>query len=1200
MRSDSLESPYRPIALDIGAEEKARMDEGSTWRPDWLRPFVLAIFSGLFSGATVALFIMLCYSHKNDGLFRTESKFTFVWRFGPTAVFAIVAGLWARVELQSQRYMPWIVLCKRQSTSDVDYTLDYTSMMSPTLIYQSLRRKHFLVFLTTLVSLLLKIQIVLVPSLYQLGKAGVSQSTPVRILDTFKASDEESETANRASSTLALNNSSAYYVARAIHDFNSTYPFGVTEDAAFQLFEPRGSTDAQITVLVDGFFTDMHCLKLESFKVLPPTSSFNLTLNFEGCHDIPHRIQEKNEETAWEIGPPLNRGRACRNIPQQNPQYIFSAVTMRGTSENPSPAEIVAFAAVLCSPTAWTSKVEVVDDGIISSLSLPAKESRTPHNVDVWAMIERSLPIKLGSTASTGLTDYSFNHGYFKYGPAGVWAQFQSKSKAANDQSVLLNTTEVLYESMIGLVRKFGPLAGHYSLRRDENAEAMGHKQTQVDKLKIRYRIGYPMTSLFALITSISIFILIRYREETTIWNRNPATVLGNMLFFHNRGQLVDHKSYFEQKHTEAWRGQSRFVPAILRIWVQTAFTFAILVIIAILLHTMKLSEAKNGLPATEGDNHLLWTSLPTLIMLGVSLYTASFNASLRGLFTLYSLSEGPCHPHQLETTLLDMLGLRALFIAVRRKAWPVSLSQVLASLCAILTTIASTLFTVESVPKRVEFQLRQESWFGERPSETNAQYYWNNRALVGSMALLKGANLTYPENTFRDLAFPVIGDLPPSVVGVSEGTPVEVTLPGATLVARCESQALSTSNPAENDPAWLYTVQIPVTCSDGTSDIMNTSVARPNTPSQSSKDYYLAYSEILGFEGSNNNSPVCGLEASHNHSVLDSAPSVSKVYFWGNWDFERHDLGSFQAWQCRYSWEKVMVSVDMVIINGKLMINHNNPPRPDRSTLEPWTPPISVPYLDPQADGIGAEELGNAFPEVTQSLESKSWFNAFNILVPPYGQVPLEAFRDANQRWKILEALNSNRALLSAQIINIENRLSVKEMSPQGLEPLSAVLIDNDVRRLVQNPTSTYLLVGILGIVGIVHLFMLFSSVLRRFTGWRKGLLDMDVRGLAPDGFSSIAMMAALLDGSNFSTHSPKTSQNRLREEASDMLSPFRFRMGWFRRESDQVRHFTIGVVDDDDFSFLGSKEDWEKWEASEGEEGPDNECIATSTFTD
>ncbi|KAI3550388.1 hypothetical protein CABS03_05565 [Colletotrichum abscissum] len=270
-------------------------------------------------------------------------------------------------------------------------------------------------------------------------------------------------------------------------------------------------------------------------------------------------------------------------------------------------------------------------------------------------------------------------------------------------------------------------------------------------------------------------------------------------------------------------------------------------------------------------------------------------------------------------------------------------------------------------------------------------------------------------------------------------------------------------------------------------------------------------------------------MQAFHNRSVLVSAPSVSNVYLWGGSDYSTTDVESLQAWKCRYSsWERIMVSVEMVSANGKLVLDNTNPPRPDRSTSTPWKDHIPVPFLDPQTDGLEAESCGSAFPEVARTQGLVSYFNASNILIAPYGQVPLEAFGDPQQSWKILEALKYNCALLSAQILNIENRLRVEEMQNEELEPLSAVLMNNNAKRLVQNPTTTYLLVGILSFVGIIHIFMLFSSALRRFTRWRKGLLDMDVQGLATSGFSSIAMMAALLDSSDFAKHNPEDSYNK------------------------------------------------------------------------
>ncbi|KAK1490707.1 hypothetical protein CTAM01_10633 [Colletotrichum tamarilloi] len=1176
----SLEYLGRPAALDISVEEKALVHEDPTWRPAWLRPFVLATFAGLFSCAAVALLIMLCYSHKNDGLFRTGSTLTFWWKFGPTAVLTLVAGLWTRVELQSQIYMPWIVLRQEEHDGGNGSDLDYTSMMTPALLYHSLRRKHFLVFSTALVSLLLKIQVVLMPGLLHPGQAQVSGSTPVQVLDAFRAgvlwaTDEDLGTEDEALSEYRSFNT--YYTARAIKDYNLSYPFGLTGDAAFQLFVPRGSPNAPITVRVDGFFTDMHCLKLETFEVQQATDPMRLgfILNFEGCLDVPIELP-KEEGIIWGLYTPLNDDRPCRSLPQENPQYVFST----GTLELPSIQEwsqqnvkVVAFAAVICSPTAWTSEVEVVDNGISTELKKLEDQSQTPLDVAVWTMLDISMPITFEPGFDFSLYS-SDDEGDFGYGPAGVWAHLQNE--ATDGRTGILNTTDALYDSMIGLTRKLGPIAGHYCLRHNESAEIMGDERRQVVKLKVVGWIGYSMVVVFALIASINIFVFIRYNQCTKVWNRDPATVLGSILFFQAHQQLIDQKIRFDEKHTDSWQDQSGSVPVTLRKLVQTAFSIVVIVMIATVLYTSKLSNANIGLLPIENDNQLLWTSLPTLIVLGIALYTTSFNSSLRGLFVLHILSKEPCSSQQLDIALLDMLGPQALYSATRRKAWLISLSQFLASLCAFLTTIASTLFTAEYIQERVEFKLKQQSVFGNRPLKSGEQHYWNNRVSVGSLVLQKGENLTYPENTFGDLAFPSIGNLPPSIAGLdrmAEGTHIEMYLPAATLMASCEnhSQALSIANTTDGRDVE-FDVRIPVTCSNGTSDIMRCNVIGWR-PSKYHGEPRIVYAQSLGF-GLDEYS-LCGVESSSDDDALVSAPSITQVYFWGVFDTQKSDFSLLQAWQCQYSWAKVMVSVDMISTHGKLVINHNNPPRPNRSTLVPWESSLLVPFLQPDDDGA-SYVYGSAFPKVEftpKPLGSSS--QAFNILLPPYGKVSFEAFSDLEQSWDIVEALNYDRALLSAQLLNLENRLGVEEMPSEELELLNAVLINNNAKRLFQNPTSTYLLVGILSIVGTVHIFMLLSSVLRRFTTWRRGLLDMDVKGLAPDGFSSIAMMAALLDSSKFEKHVPEDSHKLSKEDLYDRLSSMRFRMGWFRRESDRTMHFTVGVMDDDDFRFVGNKED-------------------------
>ncbi|KAK2773620.1 hypothetical protein CKAH01_13538 [Colletotrichum kahawae] len=152
----------------------------------------------------------------------------------------------------------------------------------------------------------------------------------------------------------------------------------------------------------------------------------------------------------------------------------------------------------------------------------------------------------------------------------------------------------------------------------------------------------------------------------------------------------------------------------------------------------------------------------------------------------------------------------------------------------------------------------------------------------------------------------------------------------------------------------------------------------------------------------------------------------------------------------------------------------------------------------------------------------------------------------------------------MSAQIANLENRVDVDEDSPplsvpsDSLSQMDASVIDYSRRRLVQNQTATYFLVGILGTVAVAHLSTLFFAMTRRLLGWRRSSLDMDLRGLAPENFTSLYMTSALLIPSNAIQHMP--SQPLSKVETLEQLRGVKFRLGWFYRENDQTKHLTIG----------------------------------------
>ncbi|KAK1701018.1 hypothetical protein BDP55DRAFT_640178 [Colletotrichum godetiae] len=84
-----------------------------------------------------------------------------------------------------------------------------------------------------------------------------------------------------------------------------------------------------------------------------------------------------------------------------------------------------------------------------------------------------------------------------------------------------------------------------------------------------------------------------------------------------------------------------------------------------------------------------------------------------------------------------------------------------------------------------------------------------------------------------------------------------------------------------------------------------------------------------------------------------------------------------------------------------------------------------------------------------------------------------------------------------------------------------------------------------------------------------------MEVKGLAPDGFHSMKSMAALLHGSNISSHMhlPQSVHLLSKGDLYSRIDDLSFRMSWFQRTIDQAKYFTIGILGDEEFMYMGKE---------------------------
>ncbi|KAH7155733.1 hypothetical protein B0J13DRAFT_233193 [Dactylonectria estremocensis] len=1182
-------SVLEPCVTSKDEEILEEQKQGARWHPFWLRQAMLCSFCAAFLCCTIALPIMLSLSKRNNGLFESRQGDAYVWRFGPTAILTIFSIFWSRVEFQALRYWPWMAMRTGQDLGPAGYNLDYTQMLSPAVLIKSLRRKHFLVFLVATASMILKVQIIISPALYQLHTTQSSTSVDVEVLDSFAVTED----LNNATGT------GPYYHARALQNFDMEFPFGVAKEGAYQTFRmqnqtttARGTVNTPLTVTVDGVFTHMECRELKNHSIASRGldkygfHNFTIDLQFEDCEQsvrMQNTVQWQlpNVDTAeayWTVNTTLKPTFPCSSLPQQNPNFIYYAANYVPSADNVSIPHLDTCAAVICSPTAYISKVEIVDDGISPKMiSSPTQKNTTIHS-NPWDMLQNAVPDVLGYVGISATSRVT--------GPVEYAYGFRGKDVSSTDMS--LYQSKVLLNSIMNLTEQVLPMLSHYQLRQTATTHTAGSLVVEPDKLYVNEFVCIWMTGLFAVITCIAFWVIFQSRIVSSVWHRDPATILGTLLFFQSdtkhTSEVVKSISGGRNDKKAEW-SHSNYSPLALRPWFRTIFMVFVVGLIVGLAVALNASNTSDGLATVDGEGffYLLSKSLPTLAMLLVSMYVAFNDTVMRDLATLSKLSSKSCDSQELDKSLLDMLGFRALSHSVRLKVYSVTVSQILATLCAFLTTIAAALLTSQVAPASTSSEIQQESWFGYRqlpPNESYSEEYSGNREDIGSLLLARRlSNFTYPQNTYADLVFPVLGI---NDTDWNANTSARVHTPAAKLLPTCIQLSETDFEMSIKNDSYTGGIEVHITlsftCPNGSVITSDEFISVEGTITDNYESAYIA--ELARSPGNvEYTSMMCHLDL--DDDAILSTPWGLHTYMWGQYSVANMNFDHFSAWQCNYSWAEVSAEVNLIWGSDTILIDHQNPPTHDNSSVKRWSPPFSFPELGGAESYLG---LSDPFPEIEITDPRAGGFSKqFGLLVEPFGTFQVEDFGKLGQEQNILDALHSNLGFVGAQLANIEYRLGIDEKSAAtppvqrgNLPSVNATITDNGRLRLVQNATLTFVLIGVLSLVVVVNAWALASVSLRQKLNHRPSwLLDLDMKGIAPEGFSSIAMMESLMHGSNFLRDVPPDAYPTSSSELHQWLAGTLFRIGWFQRDATNEKEFTLGVLEDEDFEFLGDKDD-------------------------
>ncbi|CAH0054450.1 unnamed protein product [Clonostachys solani] len=1142
------------------------------WRPFWLRYYILVLFFILFLCCTVALPCMLLYSDRLRGLGEVDREFVRSWRFGATAFLTLVAAFWARVELQILRYTPWTSLQSDQVLNQPASSLDYTAMIVPVALVHSWKQRHFFVFIVIIVSIMTKIQVVLSPGLFYLDDVRSTRDTELQILTSFAATE-------RSSAPVTGSNNSAtapWYNARALSAFNMSYPFGVTNQAAYQTFDDRGTIDSPITVVVDALFTDIQCIESESYETQwvgePPetetgTTDYNVTLTvrFPDC-DEPVSIKHNftlpvQNVTMWSIEPQTKAPHLCPKLSKQYDQVVYLAALYERSAKRASAVELSALGAVICAPSAWVSKVEIADDGARPNMTVVPDQNKNPIDVNLWNILPGVVPAFTGFWAP----NESFSQD-LAYGPALAEASFRGADMYHLDRSVFRSDT--LHRVITNLTETVGPMISHHHLRVPDNARISGKRVIVMsNQVKVTRAICIAMTVMFALSAGFALSLAIHVRRRFQPWHRNPSTVLGALIFFNadQRNAPVKHP---KADSKFAW-SHSTFSPIQLTTWLRSLFLVYALALVIALAVTLSISESSNGLvDVKEGTPALSWMLVPAVALFIVSLYASASDTAVRDRAILSKLSSRPCTAPELDMSLLDMLGVRALYHSLKSKIFAVTLTQILAICCGVLTPLSSILFTVKNISEVEDVAIEQDSWFGVRRQAATSFNVWDTWRVqedMGSLMMFQNSSeLRYPEGTYRDLVYPVV-KLNDAVQDWTGNVSVQLTLPAARLWPDCFQLRSFEANPdyeLADEEHIIASYPERIVC--------------PNRPSQATltRDIRIA----LGNE--TNPRYFAKIMSPQDYALLvrklceedddenkNDMPWTVETFMWGAISDSKKSFDHIEGWRCNYTWTEVPTQFTYRSSNNQAQLDYGRPPISDETKAKPWEPYFSAPNMDFLQPDFSIQNSQAAVVD-----------EAFAPLIKPFGPLGLDEFGDSNKTDYILNTIHFRRAIIAAQYANVKNRLKLNDTSDTEptnhptISPSNGSVTRTNKRRLVQNLGVTIAIVAILTLAFIGNLWALGSTMMKRFFGVQSDfLLDLNMKGVCPDEFNSLVSWQTLLYGAAGSTVLPRDSQYMSSTQTCKELGGSNFQMGWFYQNDLKEKHFTIGSLNDPDSEYMG-----------------------------
>ncbi|KAI1357374.1 hypothetical protein F5Y08DRAFT_352560 [Xylaria arbuscula] len=1159
-----------------------------SWRPFYLRRAVLLGFIAIFILVIITIESLLAVSNRYGGIATSDDALHYLWTLGPTAFLTGLAAFWARTEYQSKLIAPWMRLSQDKIPASRTLLLDYISPFSILTITRSWRNQDYTVFISIVVSIIIKILITLSSALITLSPMNISRACPMVLQDRFINSNVKLLTPSML----------APFIIQGLGDQNITLPEGISSNYAYQSVQTNLPNTTQTQITVDGLINSVDCepVDIRLLSAYPPpvfnadlfktlhvaisSTECNISLaRLVGIYDYP---RHHNESILFARFDRVQCDNTATKARDRRVLILFGNLTYHDDypheSEPPvgaedSPKGVLHHSAqLLCSPSYAIEKVQVTRNSTQTNniMPIPGSPQRTLSSVTSWDIMDAHFEV--GRFDFYGGPESGWDYGR-PINISGVPVDVDTYMDLALNLHLVpdihatsLFDPQLLHQAVEGYYRQIGGIIAKESLMEPALVDDVGSALVNEKRLVIRNWVAQWMVGLLSvcvLLTAIALFLVPR----KGFLPYSPSALLNLLSVLQHSRKLMDQLSYAGASDDEHLRffesstfksnlitgsenetsqfyvesqadednakagtfGQisSRVVhPTILHPISRSIVCVAVAGLIIALELILYKSNVEDGLGDVGDDEyiHYTWTSIPALIFGALSLAFSATDFETRNLTPYLMLKQHVSGDKFRQLDYLDMALPKAIYRELNMRTLWAFAITTAFLIASLFTTISASLFQESIIPVTTSIVLRPSQSFDLLDSFEATRYTSSRIA-----SFIFQSNYSFPRFTYKNLAFPEL---------------VPVTVPSSAPIINTSTASISTTVPA---------IRSLMDCRLYDSSQISVRIAFNETdPGGSNPLSAKVYGETCDLNKDKN---LWGIYTAPNTTYIGQEVGSGDIkhfqscsdllYFWAKIDYKASPpVQHIAALGCNTTFETV--DCNTTFTGANLDLDLRNPPRPLESTARNST--INrlglIGYLNILDNSIASVNVA------PQALD-----NFFSTLVTSPWAIPISALGDPAASANITSAIKLHHGIITAQALSAlrvpANQTNVTLAAPirpgdnDGQSRFNATVVDTATRRrVVQDAVSTHVLVALLA-----------TALVLFIVGW---VLNPGT-SILPRNPTTIASAAALLAGGNLFAHLP-TDGSWLTPEAILTLlgrSDARFWMGWGNLPDEEGRYY-------------------------------------------